>query len=410
MRVIATVEKKAGDLLGFSIRMYPHTGTTRIGRITEGRLIASTPLKEGMKVVSIDGTSLAGMEPNDILELLWRASGKVTIVADDEGPAPFFTVQEAQAAEGLMPSAPANLSVGPLQDALDAAIEADEWDAFAQIAAVMYDSRCRIPVYHKFTRTVVAPAGKLGIVLDMTPEEPVVHTIKPDSPLKVLSPGDVIAAVDGIDTKGMDAASITWLLAANQERTLTVLSDDPLRGMEPNDIQVPLAASSNATVVPESNSERPPKDWNKHASEPHKGGRSKVEDVPATEASPTARVSTLAAKTQVASDPHEADRRKVKEVMEQISTVPAAVSPSYIVNILTSVILGKGNFGTVYKAWDSGLCRDFAVKVITVNTGVLADRSPEDVVCAVRTFQREQEVRAEFMNKSEAHERCRNLK
>jgi membrane-associated protease RseP (regulator of RpoE activity) len=89
MPVTATVDKKADAKLGLSIKRSSVTGTTRIGKITEGGLFASTPIKEGMKVVSINDTRVAGMELNDILEVLKSASGKVTIVADhdDEGGA-----------------------------------------------------------------------------------------------------------------------------------------------------------------------------------------------------------------------------------------------------------------------------------------------------------------------------------
>jgi hypothetical protein len=84
----------------------------------------------------------------------------------------------------------------------------------------------------KFKKTVVAPAGRLGIVIDTTLEGPVVHTVKPDSPLKgVLFVGDIIVAIDDVDTKAMTATSITSLMVktAAQERTLTILSNDPKR-------------------------------------------------------------------------------------------------------------------------------------------------------------------------------------
>jgi hypothetical protein len=173
-----------------------------------------------------------------------------------------------------------NLSVGRRLDDLDAAIEAGEWDAVAQMAAVINDS----PMYRKFTRMVVAPAGRLGIVVDTTLEGAVVHSIKPDSPLQaLLSVGDIIAAVDDVDTKGMDAASITSLMAAkaNPERTLTVLSNDPLAGMEPNDIQVPLAASSNVNVVPESKNKDPRQRRVRRARRGRHGRRRRGRPVPA---------------------------------------------------------------------------------------------------------------------------------
>ena len=80
----------------------------------------------------------------------------------------------------------------------------------------------------KFKRTVEAPAGRLGIVIDTTLEGPVVHTIKPDSPLRnILHVGDIIVMINDVDTKAMSATSITSLMVrtADQERTLTVLSN-----------------------------------------------------------------------------------------------------------------------------------------------------------------------------------------
>jgi hypothetical protein len=79
------------------------------------------------------------------------------------------------------------------------------------------------------SRTVVAPPGKLGIVIDTTLEGPVVHTINPGSPLEgVLFPGDIIVAIDDIDTRAMNASAITALMVrtANVRRKLTVVSED----------------------------------------------------------------------------------------------------------------------------------------------------------------------------------------
>jgi hypothetical protein len=79
------------------------------------------------------------------------------------------------------------------------------------------------------SRTVIAPPGKLGIVIDTTLEGPVVHKINPQSPLEgVLFPGDIIVAIDDVDTRAMSASAITALMVrtANLRRTLTVLSED----------------------------------------------------------------------------------------------------------------------------------------------------------------------------------------
>lgn len=79
------------------------------------------------------------------------------------------------------------------------------------------------------SRTVVAPPGKLGIVIDTTLEGPVVHKINPQSPLEgTLFPGDIIVAIDDVDTRAMSASAITALMVrtANLRRKLTVLSED----------------------------------------------------------------------------------------------------------------------------------------------------------------------------------------
>jgi len=59
-----------------------------------------------------------------------------------------------------------------------------------------------------------APSGALGLVVDSTPNGPFVHSIKPQSPLiRILQPGDFVLAVDSIDTRGMNAATLTKLMA-----------------------------------------------------------------------------------------------------------------------------------------------------------------------------------------------------
>jgi hypothetical protein len=79
------------------------------------------------------------------------------------------------------------------------------------------------------SRTVIAPPGKLGIVIDTTLEGPVVHKVNPQSPLEgSLFPGDIIVAIDDVDTRAMSASAITALMVrtANLRRKLTVLSED----------------------------------------------------------------------------------------------------------------------------------------------------------------------------------------
>ena len=81
--------------------------------------------------------------------------------------------------------------------------------------------------YPNFSRQVVAPPGKLGIVIETTIEGPVVHKINDGSPLegKVFE-GELITAIDDIDTRAMSASAITSLMVrtAGNPRTMTVRS------------------------------------------------------------------------------------------------------------------------------------------------------------------------------------------
>lgn len=84
----------------------------------------------------------------------------------------------------------------------------------------------------KFKRTVIAPEGKLGIIIDTTVEGPIVYKVNASSPLEgVIFPGDLIVKIDDIETRAMSANNITTLMVqtAGQKRALTVLSDDPSR-------------------------------------------------------------------------------------------------------------------------------------------------------------------------------------
>ena len=77
-------------------------------------------------------------------------------------------------------------------------------------------------------REIMAPPGKLGIVLDTADTRPVVHQVIAGSPLEgIVWPGDIIISIDGIKTKQMSSDDMTKHLSENQfkERKLTVLSD-----------------------------------------------------------------------------------------------------------------------------------------------------------------------------------------
>ena len=77
-------------------------------------------------------------------------------------------------------------------------------------------------------RTIVAPPGKLGVSIDTTLEGPMVHAVKPQSPMAgTLFPGDVIVAIDNVDTRAMSVSAFQSLIirTANSWRELTVLSE-----------------------------------------------------------------------------------------------------------------------------------------------------------------------------------------
>jgi hypothetical protein len=74
-------------------------------------------------------------------------------------------------------------------------------------------------------RKILAPAGKLGVVIDTSVEGPVVHGVNEGSQLSgKIFPGDIIIAIDEVDTRAMTASEITAVMikTANQFRTLTV--------------------------------------------------------------------------------------------------------------------------------------------------------------------------------------------
>jgi len=73
-----------------------------------------------------------------------------------------------------------------------------------------------------------APPGPLGVVIDTTPEGPMVHSLKPTSRLAgLLQPGDLVVGLDDVDTRGMTAATLTRLMAKRSQqaqRKITLLS------------------------------------------------------------------------------------------------------------------------------------------------------------------------------------------
>jgi C-terminal processing protease CtpA/Prc len=72
-----------------------------------------------------------------------------------------------------------------------------------------------------------APPGPLGIVIDTSPEGPIIHSMKTTSPLLgLINQGDLIVGLDGIDTRSMTAATLTRLMAKRSQqaqRKITLL-------------------------------------------------------------------------------------------------------------------------------------------------------------------------------------------
>ena len=65
-----------------------------------------------------------------------------------------------------------------------------------------------------------APPGPLGIVIETGPDGPQIHSLKPRSQLSgLIFPGDLIIAVDDIDTREMTAATISRLVAKKAQQT-----------------------------------------------------------------------------------------------------------------------------------------------------------------------------------------------
>mmetsp|Transcript_18955 Transcript_18955/g.26943 ORF Transcript_18955/g.26943 Transcript_18955/m.26943 type:complete len:372 (+) Transcript_18955:10-1125(+) len=59
-----------------------------------------------------------------------------------------------------------------------------------------------------------APMGPLGLIIDSSANGPLVHSLKPNSPMVgLLKPGDCILAIDDVDTRHMNAAALTQLMA-----------------------------------------------------------------------------------------------------------------------------------------------------------------------------------------------------
>ena len=70
---------------------------------------------------------------------------------------------------------------------------------------------------------IVAPPGKLGIIIDTCSEGPIVHSVKPTSPLDgLIFKGDLVVAVDGEDTREWSAHYLTKLMVSTPTPSDTI--------------------------------------------------------------------------------------------------------------------------------------------------------------------------------------------
>jgi C-terminal processing protease CtpA/Prc len=76
-------------------------------------------------------------------------------------------------------------------------------------------------------RDCIAPPGKLSIVIETSGNGPVIHQVKPRSPLEnILFAGDRIIKIDNFDTSRMTASEVTRIMSQTigSRRKITVLS------------------------------------------------------------------------------------------------------------------------------------------------------------------------------------------
>lgn len=98
----------------------------------------------------------------------------------------------------------------------------------AALAALGAESQFRDSGVHEQVLVIVAPAGKLGVVID-TPDDgaPVVHAVKDTSVIAdQIQVGDKLVAVDDEDVRSMTAIRVSKLISKksnNPSRKLTII-------------------------------------------------------------------------------------------------------------------------------------------------------------------------------------------
>ena len=95
------------------------------------------------------------------------------------------------------------------------------------LSPVSDDSGGISPISNKIVcRDVIAPPGKLGMIIHSTKDGPAVHSIKPDSALEgKLFSGDLLVGVDGVDTRSSSAEDVMEMMTSKMhyERKITAI-------------------------------------------------------------------------------------------------------------------------------------------------------------------------------------------
>ncbi|KAL9188925.1 hypothetical protein ACHAXT_011415 [Thalassiosira profunda] len=195
------------------------------------------------KIVAVDDEDVRGMTAVDVSKLLARRSKnpqrKITVLRRDEGGEDDGSEGSAEGSEGSGPSAAAAATAAGAATA-----------AAAATAALNKDEEEGDDGEESLV--VVAPAGKLGVVL-VTPEPPAhgpayVFNIRDDSPLQgKVKLGDKIVAVDDQDVRTMTAINVSKLLgskSSHAERRIRVLRES---GDDDDDGELERAASAESS-------------------------------------------------------------------------------------------------------------------------------------------------------------------
>lgn len=159
----------------------------------------------GDLIVAVDEVDTRAMSPAAITALMLRTSNRKRIL----------TILSADVSDESVLARP---DVGAVPPPIEESVEEEEEPDVSSGGVTNY-----------FSRTIEAPPGKLGIVIDTTNEGPKVYRVNENSALKgKIRPGDIIVEADGVDTRSMSASEITALFVStsDRQRQLTVLSEE----------------------------------------------------------------------------------------------------------------------------------------------------------------------------------------